>query len=134
MAFDACSDPNCKHRPMALFKYRKMRAERWGTSFAIQLGRTATKMYVAIYKSRPPRGSNGGGGIGLFPCGIIERAYHDVRAQGVPLRKPLGPIGRARLEKRVASRKAQKTGQSGGMAPPALGSRESRRRAHSNRH
>jgi hypothetical protein len=105
MALDACSDSTCKHRLMTLLAYRKTRAETWDASFAIRVGKSAARLYITTYKKRPPRRPNGPGSIALFPCGIIERAYRDLRAQGIPLRKPLGPAARARLKKRLTEKR-----------------------------
>lgn len=95
---------------MTLLKYRMTRAEKWDASFAIRLGKVATKLYLEAYKTSPPRMSNGAGGIAYYPCGVIERAYGQLRAQDVPLVRPSGPVGRARLKTRVAQKHAKGRG------------------------
>jgi hypothetical protein len=77
--------------------YRSMLGERWDHSFTNNLSITARRLYGLKYNARPPRAKlDKGLSVSCYPCGIIEEAYRDLRSRGVPLVKPLGPIGRAR--------------------------------------
>ena len=93
----ACSNPNCVHAVLMLRDYRSMLGEQWDHSFTNNLSITARRLYRLRYNARPPRAKlDKGPTISCYPCGIIEEAYLHLKSRGVPLMKPLGPIGRAR--------------------------------------
>jgi hypothetical protein len=92
-----CSNPNCVHAVRRLRDYRSILGERWDHSFTNNLAVTVRRLYRLRYNARPPRAKlDKGPSVSCYPCGMIEQAYLDLRARGVPLMKPLGPIGRAR--------------------------------------
>ena len=97
MVLFPCSNSNCVHAVIMLRDYRSMLDERWDHSFTNNLSIAARTLYRLRYNARQPRAKlDKGPTISCYPCGIIEQAYLDLRARGVPLMKPLGPIGRAR--------------------------------------
>jgi len=93
----ACSNANCVHGVLTLRDYRSMLCEQWDQSFSNQLSLATKRLYATNY-NKPPLQTNPDGKAyrSCYPCGIVEQAYLDLRARGVPLMKPLGPIGRAR--------------------------------------
>ena len=100
MALFACGNANCVHGAIMLRDYRSMLGEQWDHSFTNNLSITARSLYRMKYGTRPPRAKRDKGqSVSCYPCGIIEEAYLDLRARGLPLMKPLGPIGRARQGK-----------------------------------
>ena len=90
-----CSNANCVHGLKAIRDYRSTLDELWDQSFANRVAIAAGGLYRAKYNVPPPLVNDAS--RSCYPCGIIEQAYLDLRDQGVPLIKPLGPIGRARL-------------------------------------
>jgi hypothetical protein len=98
-ALPACSNANCVHGFITLRDYRSMLHERWDQSFTNQLAIAARRLHRTKYNAPPPLANNAS--RSCYPCGIIEKAYIDLRAQGIPLSRPLGPIGRARQERQV---------------------------------
>jgi hypothetical protein len=95
----ACSNANCVHGYVMLRDYRSVLGERWDQSFCNQLAMAARKLYRTKYNALPPLANDAS--RSCYPCSIVEEAYLDLRAQGIPLTKPLGPIGRARRERQV---------------------------------
>ena len=93
-ALPACSNANCVHGLMAIRDYRAMLDELWNLSFTNQLAMAAGRLYRTKYNAPPPLANDAY--RSCYPCGIIQEAYLDLMARGVPLTKPLGPIGRAR--------------------------------------
>src|SRR5215471_14784470 len=72
---------------MVVREFRRLRGETWDASFSARLGKAASKLYREIY-GKPPtlRRSKRAhrNFVTQFPCGIIEQAYQQLIAQGIP--------------------------------------------------
>jgi hypothetical protein len=87
MTQSAC-DVRCKRYMMVVREFRRLRGETWDASFSARLGKAASKLYREIY-GKPPtlRRSKRAhrNFVTRFPCGIIEQAYQQLVARGIPL-------------------------------------------------
>jgi hypothetical protein len=83
-----CGNVKCKRYPVVIREFRLLRGEIWDASFSAKLGKAASKLYREIYGKSPNwRRSKLAhrNVVTRYPCGIIERAYRQLREQGVPL-------------------------------------------------
>jgi hypothetical protein len=82
---------------MCQLEFRRLRGEYWDSSFSSSFGILATKLYRELYKKAPKtrysRRANRNS-VNLYPCGILEQAYRQLRAQGIPLVKPGSALAR----------------------------------------
>jgi hypothetical protein len=102
MAGQSCLDIRCAAYVMSQLEFRRLRGEYWDSSFSSSFGILATRLYRELYKKPPKkryeRRANRNH-VNLYPCGILEQAYRQLRAQGVPLMKP-GSVLARRLERK----------------------------------
>jgi hypothetical protein len=76
---------------MTQLEFRRLRGELWDQSFISKLGKTATKLYKAVYGKAPRliySGIANRDRVHRYPCGILEQAYAQLMVEGVPLMKP----------------------------------------------
>ncbi len=86
-----CGDPKCLRYEMTQMEFRKLRGQLWDQSFMSAFGKRAVKLYVEIYGKKPRlRRSRTAkrNHVNLFPCGILEQVYQQMKQEGVPLMKP----------------------------------------------
>jgi hypothetical protein len=83
-----CGNARCVRYDMTQMEFRKLRGELWDASFISKFGKRAVKLYNDIY-GKPPRLRRSRTAkrnhVNLFPCGILEQAYEQLRNEGVPL-------------------------------------------------
>ena len=105
----SCLDIRCAAHVMSQLEFRRLRGEYWDSSFSASFGILATRLYRELYKNAPKkryeRRANRNH-VNLYPCGILEQAYRQLRAQGVPLMKPGSVLARTleRKEKEYRNR------------------------------
>jgi hypothetical protein len=83
-----CGDSKCGRYSMTLAEFRRLRGEVWGPGFNSRLGKAATKLCRELYGKVPPARRYriaGRNKVPAYPCGVIEQAYRNLRAAGVPL-------------------------------------------------
>jgi hypothetical protein len=76
---------------MSQLEFRRLRGEYWDSSFTSSFGILATKLYRELYKKAPKKRYSrraNRNSVNLYPCGILEQAYRQLRAQVIPLVKP----------------------------------------------
>ena len=118
-------DVRCKRFPMVVREFRRLRGETWDASFSARLGKAASKLYREIY-GKPPtlRRSQRAhrNFVTRFPCGIIEQAYQQLVAQGVPLVGNVTPrsIWRERV-RQLKEEKARANGPTANLDATAAG-------------
>jgi hypothetical protein len=94
---------------MSQLEFRRLRGEYWDSSFSSRFGILATKLYRELYnkapKKRYSRRANRNA-VNLYPCGILEQAYRQLRARGIALMKSDSALARriAREEKEYQDR------------------------------
>jgi hypothetical protein len=88
MGKEPCGNTRCVRYEMTQMEFRNLRGELWDASFISKFGKRAVKLYKGIYskaprlrRSRTAKRNH----VNLFPCGILEQAYEQLRAEGVPL-------------------------------------------------
>jgi hypothetical protein len=100
----SCGEQTCRAYLLTVSEFERLGGEAWTQSFRIRLGLLANKLYAELYGKKPkkvrsstrPQWRNL---VGKYPCGILERAYKELKsesgssrelAEGVPRssRKP----------------------------------------------
>jgi len=77
---------------MTLREFGRLGGEDWDQPFRAKLGKAAAKLYRKIYKKDPPKTRDPvdwRNKVGKYPCGILEQAYRQLRAEGIPLVRPV---------------------------------------------
>jgi hypothetical protein len=90
-------DIRCAAYVMSQLESRRLRGEYWDSSFSSSFGKLATKLYRDLYKKSPKKRYSrraNRNSVNLFPCGILEQAYTQLRSQGVELVKPGSALAR----------------------------------------
>jgi len=72
---------------MTVIEFRRLGGEDWSQSFSVKMGFRAAKLYAEIYgkKAKQVRASTMPGWrnkIGKYPCGVLEQAYRQLKAEG----------------------------------------------------
>lgn len=111
---DRCADVRCARYSMSLAEFRKLRGETWDDGFNSRIGKLASKLCRDLYGKVPParrQAIAGRNKVPSYPCGIIEQAYRQLVAQGVPLVSPPTPnaLMRQRMKARAEERRASKS-------------------------
>jgi hypothetical protein len=91
MTNETCGNARCARYEMTQKEFRRLRGELWDASFSSTLGKRAVKLYKEIYGKAPRlRRSRTAdrNHVNLFPCGILEQVYEQLKNEGVPLVKP----------------------------------------------
>jgi hypothetical protein len=86
----ACGNVRCVRYEMTQMEFRRLRGELWDASFISKFGKRAVKLYKDIYGKRPRlRRSRSAkrNHVTLFPCGILEQVYEQLKQEEVPLMK-----------------------------------------------
>jgi len=100
LAGEVCRDPHCGHGLIPLREFRAKRSEDWSSSFSAKLGKLAAKLYRQRYAADAVSVKlRVGNPVHLFPCGIIEQAYLQLRSQGFPTIRPFGRAAAARFRR-----------------------------------
>lgn len=81
---DACKP--CRVMLLTVQQFMKLGGEKWGHSFLIRVGKRAKALHEEILGKSPKRvrSSTKGGHrntVGKYPCGILEQAYRQVKAE-----------------------------------------------------
>jgi hypothetical protein len=88
MRGEPCGNAKCVRYEMTQMEFRKLRGELWDASFISKFGKRAVKLHKDIC-SKPPRLRRSRTAkrnhVNLFPCGVLEQAYEQLRNEGVPL-------------------------------------------------
>jgi hypothetical protein len=82
---------------MTQLEFRRLRGELWDQSFISSLGKAASKLYRDIYQKKPKlkySRTAKRNHVHMYPCGILEQAYRQLKDQGVPLVKPNSALAR----------------------------------------
>jgi hypothetical protein len=69
---------------MSQLEFRRLRGEYWDSSFTSSFGILATKLYRELYKKAPKKRYSrraNRNSVNLYPCGILEQAYRQLRAK-----------------------------------------------------
>jgi hypothetical protein len=93
----SCLDIRCAAYTMSQLEFRRLRGEYWDSSFSASFGLLATRLYRELYKKAPKKRYSRRANrnhVNLYPCGILEQAYRQLRAQGFPLVKPGSRLAR----------------------------------------
>jgi hypothetical protein len=101
MAANECLSRKCAARyEMTQLEFRRLRGELlWDASFISRLGKLATRLYKEVYGKQPKRrltSARKRDHVHRYPCGFLEQAYAQLKAQGVTLVQP-----HSELEKRL---------------------------------
>ena len=102
MTTKGCLGLRCARYEMSQLEFRRLRGELWDQSFSSRLGKLATKLYRELYGKKPPlqrSRTTMRNHVHLYPCGILEQAYAQLRAQAVTLVQP-----HSELERRLKAR------------------------------
>jgi hypothetical protein len=81
-----CGHLHCRAYRLTISEFERLGGEAWTQSFRIRLGLLANKLYVQIYGKKPkkvrastkPEWRNK---VGKYPCGILEQACRELKAQ-----------------------------------------------------
>jgi hypothetical protein len=81
-----CSELKCRAYYLTAHEFRRLGHEMWSHGFQIKLGLRARALYMELY-GKPPRRVRSNriahrNKVGKFPCGILEQAYRQLRAEG----------------------------------------------------
>jgi hypothetical protein len=76
----------CRVMLLTTQQFMKLGGEQWGHSFLIRVGKRARELHMEILgkppkKARPPTAGAYRNKVGKYPCGILEQAYRQVRAE-----------------------------------------------------
>lgn len=76
----------CRVMLLTTQQFMKLGGEQWDHSFLIRVGKRARELYLEILgrppkKTRPSTTGAYRNKVGKYPCGILEQAYRQVRAE-----------------------------------------------------
>ena len=88
---------------LTVSEFERLGGEPYSQSFRSRLGLRATKMYAEVYSTKKPKkvrtstNPRHRNKVSRYPCGVLERAYSALLAEGVQITDP----GQNRAEKRA---------------------------------
>jgi hypothetical protein len=86
-----CAGTPCVFYEVTQGEFRRRLGKKWGPSFNAKFGKRATKLYRALFKKEPPYRESTDDQrdpVNIYPCGLLEQAYAQLRAEGAELDKP----------------------------------------------
>jgi hypothetical protein len=90
-----CGDPKCRSYQLTVSEFRSLGGERWDQSFQVRLSLRATKLHRELYKKKPkqvrdPVWPGYRNKVSKYPCGILEQALREIKAEPEQPRHPSG--------------------------------------------
>jgi hypothetical protein len=93
----SCLDMRCAAHVMTLLQFRRLRGEYWDGKFNKLVSLRAKQLHDEVYKEAPKKQYSrraNRNSVNFYPCGILEQAYRQIRAEGVPLITPGSALDR----------------------------------------
>lgn len=101
-----CGNTHCRAYQLTVSEFEQLGGEPYSQSFRSRLGLRATKMYAEVYSTKKPKkvrtttNPRYRNKVSRYPCGVLERAYSALLAEGVRITD----LGENRAEKRAQTR------------------------------
>ncbi len=106
-----CGLTKCRAYHLTIGEFHKLGGEQWSQAFLVRLGIRARRLYLELY-AKPPKQVRQSrirpdwrNKVGKYPCGILEQALRDLKAEDAGLKQPPEPLRRTSPKPIRAGRK-----------------------------